>query len=94
MKTAQNMTDLNVPFDRVIWTAEQCAQYLSQSYSQFMKRTQFETGFPPRCPLPGQPRWRAQAVADWAIGQPETGTNLATATRGTRKKLRTDYERP
>lgn len=58
----------DVPFDRQIWTGQQCADYLGQSYSQFMKRTQFAPDFPKRCPIPGQPRWQAQAVTDWALG--------------------------
>jgi hypothetical protein len=58
-----------IPFDRVIWTAQQCADYLGQSYSQFIRRTQYAAGFPKRCPTPGQPRWRAQAVTAWAIGE-------------------------
>jgi hypothetical protein len=58
-----------VPFERVIWDAQACADYLGQSYSQFVKRTQYQPGFPARCPVPGQPRWRAIAVTDWAIGE-------------------------
>jgi hypothetical protein len=57
-----------VPFEYVIWDARECAAYLGQSYSQFAKRTQHLSDFPARCPMPGQPRWRAQAVAEWAIG--------------------------
>lgn len=57
-----------VPFEYVIWNARSCAEYLEQSYSQFVRRTQYIPGFPDRCPVPGQPRWRAQAVAEWATG--------------------------
>lgn len=59
----------DIPFDRVIWTAQECAGYLGQSYNQFTRRTQYAEGFPARCPIPGQPRWRAQAVTDWALGE-------------------------
>jgi hypothetical protein len=59
---------MTVPFDRVIWNAEQCAEYLGQKYSTFIKRTQYLPEFPARCPIPGQPRWPAQAVTDWALG--------------------------
>lgn len=59
---------MNVPFERQIWSAQQCADYLGQSYNQFVKRTQYAEGFPKRCPVPGQPRWSAQAVSDWALG--------------------------
>jgi len=58
----------SIPFDRQIWTGQECAVYLGQSYSQFMKRTQYLLDFPKRCPIPGQPRWSAQAVSDWALG--------------------------
>lgn len=58
---------MDIPFDRQIWTAQQCADYLGQSYSQFTKRTQYRKGFPPRCPIPGQPRWSALAVTGWAL---------------------------
>lgn len=59
---------MTVPFDRQIWTAEECCSYLGQSYSTFIKRTQHLEGFPARCPIPGQPRWPAKAVTDWALG--------------------------
>lgn len=58
---------MSVPFDREIWNAEQCADYLGQSYSTFIKRTQYLSGFPKRCPIPGQPRWRALDVTEFAI---------------------------
>lgn len=59
---------MSVPFDRQLWTAQECADYLGHSYSQFMKRTQHSAGFPKRLELPGQPRWRAVSVSDWALG--------------------------
>lgn len=62
----------DIPFDRVIWSAQQCADYLGHSYSQFTKRTQYAEGFPKRCPIPGYPRWRAQAVTAWALGESNT----------------------
>lgn len=57
---------MSVPFEYEIWAAQQCADYLGQSYSQFVKRTQYAEGFPKRCPIPGQPRWPALAVTQWA----------------------------
>lgn len=57
-----------VPFDRVIWNAEKCAAYLDQEKSTFLKNTQFLPGFPPRLLIPGQPRWSAKEVSDWALG--------------------------
>lgn len=56
-----------IPFELVIWNAQQCAEYLGQSYSRFMKKTQYATDFPKRCSIPGHPRWPAQAVAKWAL---------------------------
>lgn len=64
------------PFDRVIWSAQDCADYLGQSYSQFTKRTQYLPGFPGRCPIPGQPRWRAQAVTAWALGESDEARQI------------------
>ena len=60
-----------IPFDRVIWDARQCSEYLGQEYSTFLKRTQYLPGFPARCPMPGQPRWRAESVTAWALGMEE-----------------------
>ena len=58
----------DIPFDVRIWSAAQCAEYLGQSYSTFIKRTQYLDGFPARCPIPGQPRWPAKAVTEWTLG--------------------------
>jgi hypothetical protein len=60
---------MSVPFDRVIWTAEECAAYLGQAYKVFLRRTQHLPTFPKRCPIPGHPRWSAQAVTAWALGE-------------------------
>lgn len=59
---------MTVPFHLMIWSGQDCADYLGQSYSTFMKRTQHLEGFPARCPIPGQPRWPAKAVTEWALG--------------------------
>lgn len=59
---------VTVPFDKQIWSGQDCADYLGQCYSTFMKRTQYLDGFPARCKIPGQPRWQAKAVTDWALG--------------------------
>ena len=56
-----------IPFELVIWTAEECAAYLREEKSTFLKATQFAAGFPARCPKPGQPRWPAIAVCEWAL---------------------------
>lgn len=58
---------MNVPLESQIWSAQQCADYFGQSYNQFIRRTQYAAGFPKRCPIPGQPRWPAKAVTEWAL---------------------------
>ncbi|UOF80945.1 hypothetical protein [Caudoviricetes sp.] len=54
-----------------LWTAKECAEWLKQSYSHFIQKTQYLDGFPKRCPIPGHPRWVAQDVIDWATGYRE-----------------------
>ncbi len=58
-----------IPFDQVIWEAEECAAYFRQAKASFLKRTQFAPGFPARLDLPGLPRWQAQAVTEWALSR-------------------------
>lgn len=57
-----------IPFDRQIWTAQECAEYLGISYHSFIKRHQHSLGFPKRLDIPGKPRWSAKQVTDWALG--------------------------
>lgn len=61
------MTD--IPAEYRIWSAQDCATYLGQSYSHFIKRTQYVEGFPKRCPIPGRPRWAARDVMAWVRGE-------------------------
>jgi len=56
---------MSVPFDRVIWTGEECAAYLGVGTTEFLNYTQFIESFPKRCAKPGHPRWPAKAVCDW-----------------------------
>lgn len=68
----------DVPFERVIWSAEQCAGYLGKEVKVFY-RMQYLPGFPARLPIPGQPRWRALDVTNWALGiTPELRKEHAT----------------
>lgn len=55
-----------IPFELVIWDAAECAAYLRQERSSFLKRTQFRDGFPRRLDLPGHPRWLAIEVTAYA----------------------------
>lgn len=64
---------LNVPFELQVWSAERCAAYLEQEKSTFLKRTQFVAGFPARLGIPGQPRWSAKEVAEWALSRQNHG---------------------
>jgi len=57
--------------DYELWSAKDCAAYLKLSYTTFLSRTQWTVGFPARCPVPGQPRWRARDVQRWAVGERE-----------------------
>jgi len=70
-----------VPFDRQIWNAQECAGYLGQSYSHFIKRTQYLEGFPARCKIPGQPRWPAKKVTDWALRGDDSRTQHEPASQ-------------
>ena len=61
---------MNIPFDRVIWSAQDCADYFKESRQEFLRVRRHAAGFPPE--IPGKPRmWRAIAVTDWAIGLKE-----------------------
>jgi len=57
---------MDVPFEYVIWSAQQCAEHLGQSKASFLKRTQWADGFPRRLQIPGHPRWNAKQVTEWA----------------------------
>lgn len=70
---------MTVPFELVVWSAEECAEYLRQAPATFLKRTQHIPGFPARLPIPGQPRWQAQAVAEWALGRPTSNPQREAA---------------
>jgi len=60
------MTALSIPFDRVIWNAQQCADYLGQSRQEFLRITRHRPDFPKE--LPNRPRhWQALLVTEWAL---------------------------
>jgi uncharacterized membrane protein YjdF len=57
---------MTIPFDRVIWNAQQCADYLGQSRQEFLRLTRHKQGFPSE--LVNRPRhWQALAVTEWAL---------------------------
>lgn len=61
------MTD--VPFEFQLWDAETCAGHFGLSKEHFLKKKRHEEGFPApvKSSSEGHPRWRALAVAQWAI---------------------------
>lgn len=58
-----------VPFEYQLWDAAECAAYFGQSKEHFLKTTRHSKDFPPPVEMStgGHPRWRALAVAQWAI---------------------------
>lgn len=55
------------PFEYQVWDAQECASYLKESREYFLQHTRHKEGFPAE--IPGKPkRWRAWAVAQWALG--------------------------
>lgn len=63
-----------IPFERVIWNAQQCADYLGQARAEFLRTTRHRPDFPRE--LQNRPRhWQAIAVTEWALAgsiPPET----------------------
>lgn len=59
---------MTIPFDRVIWDAGECAEYLRESRAEFLRKTRYAEGFPAE--IPSKPRrWRAIEVTAWALGE-------------------------
>lgn len=59
---------MNVPFDRVIWGAQECADYIGLSRQEFLRTIRHKPDFPRE--LPNLPRrWQAIAVTEWALGK-------------------------
>ncbi|MDP3937686.1 MAG: hypothetical protein Q8R92_06070 [Deltaproteobacteria bacterium] len=60
---------IDVPFEFRIWDAAECAAYFGQSKEYFLRRTRHVENFPAPVKMSegGQPRWRALAVAQWAV---------------------------
>jgi hypothetical protein len=66
---------MSIPFDRVIWNAQDCADYFKESRQEFLRLRRHAPGFPKE--IPAKPRhWRAVEVSNWALtGNP---TNVPT----------------
>ena len=57
---------MNVPFDRLIWDAQDCADYFKESRQEFLRTRRHKEGFPAE--IPGRDRlWRAVEVSNWAL---------------------------
>lgn len=57
-----------IPFDYVLWDAEDCAVYFKISKDLFLRKKRHQPGFP--SPVSGDnelPRWSAKQVAEWAV---------------------------
>lgn len=55
-----------IPFDRVIWDAQDCADFFKESRQEFLRSRRHAEGFPPE--IHGRPRmWRAILVSNWAL---------------------------
>lgn len=59
------------PPDKIIWTAEQCADYLGVGRRHFVDRVSKQWGFPAAIKLPtdtgsrGHDRWYAADIQNW-----------------------------
>jgi len=59
-----------IPFEFVIWDADECAEYLKVSKDRFLKSIRHRKGFPsPVTSDHEHPRWRAIYVAKWRVGE-------------------------
>lgn len=59
-----------IPFEYIIWTADECAEYLRESKEYFLRTTRHITGFPKPLGVGNKrPRWRAKEVTEWYVGQ-------------------------
>lgn len=63
------------PFELVVWSGKECAEYLKVSRAQFMDRTSKHHEFPAALRMPtesgggGHPRWFARDVIAWLAKQ-------------------------
>lgn len=62
---------MKTPPDKVIWTADQCAEYMGMSRRHFVDKVSKTWGFPAAIKLPtetgsrGHDRWHAIDVQSW-----------------------------
>lgn len=61
-----------VPFDKTLWSADDCAEYLRMDKKTFQQYYACHPHFPKRIHLErsegrGKTLWRAQEIVDWAV---------------------------
>ena len=71
---------MSIPFEWVIWGAQECADHLKQSRQEFLRITRHRPDFPKE--LQNRPRhWQALEVCKWAL----TGSIPQESTQELRK---------
>ena len=59
---------MNVPVDMQVWAAENIGNYLDYAPATVLREVRYRPGFPePLANFPGNPRWSAKAVIEWAL---------------------------
>lgn len=67
-----------VPFEFVVWNAQQCADYLGISKSRFLRYSRYNQGFPQEVTREKErPRWRAADVVAWRLNYDSITTAAA-----------------
>lgn len=60
--------EMNIPFEYVIWDAEEAAEYFRLSKEYFLRKKRNEPGFPaPVSDDNEKPRWRALDIARYGV---------------------------
>lgn len=55
-----------IPFDRVIWNAQDCADYFKETRQEFLRTRRHMKDFPKEVPA-RERHWRALEVTNWAL---------------------------
>lgn len=63
---AVKIQPLNLPLDKVLWSAETCATYIGVTKEYFAQYVASKPGFPPSAKI-GHRKWIGQQVIDWAL---------------------------
>lgn len=57
---------VNLPLDKVLWSADTCAAYIGASKEYFAQYVASKPGFPASAKI-GHRKWIGQQVIDWAL---------------------------